>query len=116
LNADRAEVFYKDRKAGELRKTGKGFEFAYDRAYLAAPGARPISLAMPLRAGKYASKTLAPFFDGLLPEGWLLEATCACAKIDRHDKFRLLLHTGLDPIGAVSVRKAQPPGSCGPGG
>lgn len=104
MSADRAEIFYESRRAGELRKTATGFEFSYDGAYLSDAAALPISLSMPLRAEKYESKELFPFFDGLLPEGWLLELICAAAKIDQNDKFRLLLHTGLDPVGAVSVR------------
>ena len=107
MSADRAEVFYGDRRAGELRKTDTGFEFAYDSSYLSDPGVQPISLAMPLRAEKYESKALFPFFDGLLPEGWLLDLICASAKIDKNDKFRLLLHTGQDPIGAVSVKAIE---------
>ncbi len=107
MSADHAEVFYGDKRAGELRKTEKGFEFAYDGAYLSAPGALPISLAMPLRAEKYESKELFPFFDGLLPEGWLLDLICVSAKIDKNDKFRLLLHTGQDPVGAVSIKAIE---------
>lgn len=103
MSANRAEVYYGNTRAGELRKTDKGFEFAYDSAYLSAAEARPISMSIPLRAEKYESKALFPFFDGLLPEGWLLELICASAKIDKNDKFRLLLHTGQDPVGAVSI-------------
>lgn len=103
----RAEVRCLDKKAGVLTKSRKGFEFVYDPAYLADPEARPISLSMPLRSPKYESSRLFSFFDGLLPEGWLLELICASAKIDKNDKFRLLLHTGLDPIGAVSVRPLE---------
>jgi len=104
MSADRAEIYYGDKRAGELRKTGEGFVFVYDAAYLSSAGARPISLSMPLRAQPYESKRLFPFFDGLLPEGWLLDLICASAKIDKNDKFRLLLHTGQDPIGAVSIK------------
>ena len=107
MSANRAEVFYGDKRAGALRKTDKGFEFAYDSAYLAEAEARPISLSMPLRAEKYESQELFAFFDGLLPEGWLLELICASAKIDKNDKFRLLLHTGQDPIGAVSIKAIE---------
>lgn len=100
----RAAVFYRDTQAGILAKTDNGYEFCYDSAYLNHPGAQPISLSLPLQLETYASARLFPFFDGLLPEGWLLELTSAVAKIDKDDKFRLLLHTGRDPIGAVSLR------------
>ncbi len=107
MRLNHAEVFYRDKRAGELRKTDEGFEFSYDGAYLSSPGALPISLSLPLRAEKYESKILFPFFVGLLPEGWLLDLICAAAKIDKNDKFGLLLHTGQDPIGAVSVVAAE---------
>ena len=100
----RAAVFHQDKRAGVLIKTEKGYEFIYDSAYLNDPDARSISLSMPLRSEKYVSPRLFSYFDGLLPEGWLLELTCAAAKIDKDDKFRLLLHTGRDPLGAVSLR------------
>lgn len=102
-----AGVYCHSRKAGVLKKTGAGYEFIYDSDYLADPAALPVSLSMPLRREKYESTGLFPFFEGLLPEGWLLEITSAVAKIDKNDKFRLLLHTGQDPIGAVSVRPVE---------
>src|SRR5271170_606319 len=107
MSVHRAEVYYRDKRAGELSKTDKGFEFAYDGAYLSDPVARQISLSMPLRSEKYESKSLLPFFDGMLPEGWLLDLICASAKIDKNDKFRLILHTGQDPIGAVSLKAIE---------
>ncbi|MFV2044729.1 MAG: HipA N-terminal domain-containing protein [Anaerolineales bacterium] len=99
-----AEVYYRDKKAGILTKTQEGYEFIYDGEYLGDPTARQISFSMPLRSEKYESDSLFSFFDGLLPEGWLLDLISATAKIDKNNKFRLLLHTGRDPIGAVSVR------------
>ncbi len=104
---ERAIVYYGDKEAGELTKKPGGYEFAYNAAYLSDPAAMPISLSMPLAQARFESPALFPFFDGLLPEGWLLELTCTAAKIDKNDKFRLLLHTGKDPVGAVSIRPAD---------
>jgi len=101
---ERAIVFYGNKEAGKLVKKPSGYEFTYRLDYLRDPSSMPISLAMPLVQNTYTSPTLFPFFDGLLPEGWLLELTCTSAKIDKNDKFHLLLHTGKDPVGAVSVR------------
>ena len=106
-NEERAIVYYGDKEAGELTKKPSGFEFAYRHEYLSDPDSMPISLAMPLTGEKYESSVLFPFFDGLLPEGWLLDLTCTSAKIDKNDKFRLLLHTGKDPVGAISIRPAD---------
>ena len=100
-------VYYNDKKAGLLRETGDGYEFAYDPDYLKEPSALPVSLSLPLASERYESTQLFPFFEGLLPEGWLLNITATTAKIDKEDKFHLLLHTGQDPIGAVSVRPLE---------
>ncbi|MBI4396769.1 MAG: HipA N-terminal domain-containing protein [Elusimicrobia bacterium] len=100
----KAAVFFQGRRAGVLSKKAKGYEFIYDSSYLNEPNARAISLSFSLRVEKFESPRLFSFFDGLLPEGWLLELTSTAAKIDKDDKFRLLLHTGRDPIGAVSVK------------
>ena len=102
-NPSHAVVYYDKKKAGILSKTSAGYKFTYDPVYLTDPNVMPISLGMPLRPEKYESKNLFPFFDGLLPEGWLLDLICAAAKIDKNDGFGLLLHTGQDPIGAVSI-------------
>jgi serine/threonine-protein kinase HipA len=104
-------VFYGKELAGRISKDpkgpGSGFEFEYDAAYLQKPGASPISLAMPLQKEKYYSKGLFPFFEGLLPEGWLLELTSRTLKINPNDEFELLLHTGSDTVGAVTVRPEE---------
>lgn len=104
MDQKQAVVFYGKKQAGLLTHKKDGYEFTYDPAYLSDPEAMPISLSLPLREEKYEATDLFPFFDGLLPEGWLLDLTCSIAKIDKNDKFRLLLHTGQDPVGAVSVR------------
>lgn len=107
MSPNRATVFFDSKPAGVLTKKSDGYEFIYDNGYMSDASAAPISLSMPLRAEKYESKELFPFFEGLLPEGWLLDLDCAAAKIDKNDKFRLLLHTGRDPVGAVSVRPIE---------
>lgn len=101
---DTALVFYDNEKAGTLRKTILGYEFQYDLDYMAKPDAMPVSLALPLQNEKYESKTLFPFFEGLLPEGWLLELLTSKLKIDKNDKFALLLRAGVGTVGAVTVR------------
>ena len=107
MDANRAMVFFGFKRAGLLTKMAGGYEFAYDDDYLADPAAAPVSLSLPLGAAPFKSKELFPFFEGLLPEGWMLDLTCAVAKIDKDDQFALLLHTGRDPVGAVSVRPVE---------
>lgn len=99
-----ADVFYQNQKAGILRQTERGYEFVYDSTYLKRSNALPISLTIPLRAEKYESHELFPFFLGLLPEGWLLEMTTRTLHLSPADKYNLLLHTGGNTVGAVSIR------------
>ncbi|WP_127132842.1 HipA N-terminal domain-containing protein [Pseudoflavitalea rhizosphaerae] len=51
----------------------------------------------------HRSNTLFAFFDGLIPEGWLLDIAKDHWKVNRNDRFELLLLTCRDAIGAVSV-------------
>ncbi len=46
-----------------------------------------------------------PFFDGLIPEGWLLDVVQDTWKVNSGDRMGLLLVSCRDPIGNVSVRE-----------
>lgn len=102
----KAAVYVRDRLAGTLSETDSGYRFAYDGAYLALPDAAPISLTLPLREAPYESKVLFPFFDGLIPEGWLLHIVSKNWKLDQRDRFGLLLVACRDCIGAVRIEEA----------
>jgi len=69
----RAKVFYDDRFAGVLAETDDGYIFTYDETYLRSPLPKAVSLTLPLQSDTFNSKFLFPFFDGLIPEGWLLD-------------------------------------------
>lgn len=97
------KVFYGDLLAGFITESDTGYRFLYDTAYLADGSAKPISLTMPLRKEGYYSTTLFAFFDGLIPEGWLLDIAKDHWKVKGNDRFELLLLTCGDAIGAVSV-------------
>ena len=64
----KAEILYQDRTAGWLVQDEEGYHFIYDEAYLESGAPKAISLTLPLRATAYTSKTMIPFFDGLIPE------------------------------------------------
>ena len=66
---------------------------------------KSISLTIPLRKEPYISKTLFSFFDGLIPEGWLLNVVSRNWKIDINDRFGLLLVSCKDTIGNVSIEE-----------
>jgi serine/threonine-protein kinase HipA len=98
-----AYIYVRDSFAGLLSETDEGYIFTYDPAYLSDPNASAVSLTMPLSEKPYVSKTLFPFFDGLVPEGWLLEVVSRNWKLDPQDRFGLLLVACRDGIGNVSV-------------
>jgi serine/threonine-protein kinase HipA len=90
-------------RVGVIDETESGSRFSYDRTYLRRPDAIAISRTLPLRAEPYESRGLLPFFENLLPEGWLLELSTAKLKIAKDDAFGLLLATCADCIGAVEI-------------
>ena len=92
-----------DKVAGELTEDENGFSFKYLDEYLNSEGALPISLTLPLRNEEYRDKVLFPFFDGLIPEGWLLNIAENNWKINQRDRMSLLLACCKDCIGAVSI-------------
>ena len=98
-----AQVYYKNEFAGIIRETDEGFLFQYDAAYLANANSKPVSLTLPLQQKAFSSKVLFPFFDGLIPEGWLLNIAVENWKINPNDRFGLLLSLCKDSIGCVSI-------------
>ena len=99
----RAEVYYKNSLAGILTETDTGYEFCYIKDYLESKNAEPASLTLPLTDKPYHSNVLFPFFDGLIPEGWLLDVALKNTDISYLDRMSLLLLCCKDCIGAVSV-------------
>lgn len=101
--SNRGLVYYQDRLAGVVAETDEGYEFTYNAEYLNTETAKPISLTLPLSKEKYADRVLFAFFDGLIPEGWLLNLATEHWKVKRNDRFELLLLTCRDTIGAVTI-------------
>jgi serine/threonine-protein kinase HipA len=95
---------------GIIEEFDDSTRFTYAPGWLARADAVPISLTMPLRAEPYESKGLHPFFENLLPEGWLLEVSSKKLKISKDDPFGLLLATCGDCVGAVEI-EPKPPGT-----
>ena len=101
----KAKVYFDSILAGYLSDLDDRFEFVYEPSYLKK--GFPISVTLPLQEEPFLSKTLHPFFDGLIVEGWLLNAATKNWKIDPSDRMGLLLLTGKDTIGAVSVEEIK---------
>jgi serine/threonine-protein kinase HipA len=105
----KATIKINDTTAGWLTQDENGYHFIYDTAYLGSKAAQPISLTMPLQVKAYTSKVLFPFFDGLIPEGWLLNIAEKNWKLNPRDRMGLLLVCCKDCIGAVSVHPVNEP-------
>ncbi len=100
----RGRVLFGDIPAGEIEERPDGaVVFRYLPAYLARPDAKPVSLTLPLSPEPVATIGLHPFFDGLVPEGWLLDIATRNWKLDPRDRVGLLFNLCSECIGAVRV-------------
>jgi serine/threonine-protein kinase HipA len=107
-NRRAGKVFVKNELAGTVWQDENGYGFVYNEAYLKRPDAAPVSLTLPLTSEPHLSQTMIPFFDGLIPEGWLLKIAEKNWKLNERDRMGLLLTTCKDCIGAVSVEPIPP--------
>ena len=98
-----ANVFFADMLSGTLTEVDDGYTFTYHDDYLDNPDAVAVSLTLALQAEAFNDRFLFPFFDGLIPEGWLLDIAQKSWKIDIRDRMGLLLACCKDCIGMVSV-------------
>lgn len=103
----KAYIYYKSQQAGILKETDEGYEFQYLPTYLQADKPQPVSLTLPLSEKTYKAATLFPFFDGLIPEGWLLDIALRNTDISELDRMGLLLLCCKECIGAVSVQEIK---------
>lgn len=97
-------VYIQNKYAGIVAETDEGYTFSYDAEYVRDSDAVPISLTMPLKEEEYRATVLFPFFDGLIPEGWLLNVVSRNWKISQNDRFGLLLLSCRDCIGDVCIK------------
>ncbi len=97
------EIWVNKQKAGTLTENDEGYMYQYDKAYLSLKNATPVSLTLPLKEAPFTSDNLFPFFDGLIPEGWLLDIAQKNWKLNPRDRMGLLLTTCRDCIGNISI-------------
>jgi len=98
----KANVFVDDVLAGELRELerGKRYQFFYLDSY----GGPSVSLTMPKGQLVYDFNRFPPFFEGVLPEGFMLDSLLKRSKIDRDDLLSQLIQVGGDLVGNVTVK------------
>lgn len=106
-NFRKAYVYVRNIFAGVLSETDEGYSFSYTSEYLSRDNSSAVSLTLPLTEQTYTSKTLFSFFDGIIPEGWLLDAVSRNWKIDPKDRFGVLLVACKDSIGNVSIKEER---------
>lgn len=100
----RANIYYKEVLAGKLTETNEGeYVFEYCDQYVKDHPGDFITFTMPVAKKPYIEKRLFPFFEGLIPEGWLLDIASRNWKINPNDRMGLLLACCQNCIGAVSV-------------
>lgn len=99
-----ATIYYNEVVAGKLTETNDGeFTFKYTEDYINQYPEQFITFSMPVCENLYKDNRLFPFFEGLIPEGWLLDIATKSWKINQNDKMGLLLACCKNCIGAVSV-------------
>ena len=101
----KAAIYYKNLLAGILIETDEGeYVFQYEEKYVQEHPRQFLSFTIPVRTKPYTEKRLFPFFEGLIPEGWLLDIASKNWKINQNDRMGLLLACCQSCIGAVSVQ------------
>lgn len=99
------DVYIHGVKAGTISETEDGYEFCYLDEYLGSELPLSVSLTLPTSQKSYDSRVLFPFFDGLIPEGWLLDVVKTHWGIPDKDRFGVLLVACRDCIGDVQIVK-----------
>ena len=96
----RAQIKVHQKLAGILKECPDGhYEFNYETNYQGPP----VSLTMPVHTATYHFDQFPPFFEGLLPEGVMLETLLRQYKLNQDDYMGQLLVVGQDVIGAVTI-------------
>ena len=99
----KVNVFQQGLLAGKLEEQARGhYSFTYEPSYTG----EPVSLTLPVRDAAYEFDRFPPVFEGLLPEGRLLEALLRQQKIDRGDLLTQLLLVGGDVVGSLTLEAA----------
>jgi serine/threonine-protein kinase HipA len=101
----KAEVHYQNELAGLLTETDDGhYIYQYNENYIKKYPSQFLSFTMPVRTNPYKDKQLFAFFEGLIPEGWLLDIASKNWKINPNDRMGLLMVCCQNCIGAVSIK------------
>ena len=99
----RAKVFVAGVEAGVLEELTRGSEyiFRYHETYQGYP----VSLTMPIEQREIWFNRFPPFFDGVLPEGFMLAALLRQTRIEKDDLFSQLVAVGGNLVGPVTIEE-----------
>ena len=103
----KAKVYINETYAGVLTEDHDGYHFVYDAGYLELDSAKPLTPTMPLQEEEFLKEFMFPVFDGLIPEGWLLDIVDRNWKVNPRDRMKLLMLCCKDCIGNISVREYE---------
>lgn len=103
----RGFVYKKDVYIGIIWEDEYGYHFHYDELYLKNPVYGAASMTLPLRSEVFTEENMLPFFDGLIPEGWLLQIAIDNWKLNPRDRMSLLLTLCKDCIGDISIKSEK---------
>lgn len=102
--SDTLNVFWGTKIAGSLRQDDADrFEFQYSSDWIAAAGAIPISLRLPLRPEPFDDESCRVFFGNLLPEGPTRTLITGKLGISESNDFKLLELLGGECAGTLSI-------------
>ncbi len=104
---DRAEVLRSGIRVGTIARTPHGAVFEYAASFFTAHQGNEGGIAIHLPYARQRAETLGanlhPFFAGLLPEGLRLNALVSRVKTSADDLLSLLIASGADTVGDLSV-------------
>lgn len=99
-----ARIFQQDKLAGTLEARDDGsYRFTYEPGYRG----EPVSLTMPTSQPVWEFTSFPAPFEGLLPEGVLLDALLRIRKLDKQDLFGQLLAVGHDVVGSLRIEAVK---------
>ena len=98
----KAEIYVSNQLAGILIEDENGFSFTYTDEYISKGNRRPVRLTLPINHVPYTSPGLFPFFDGFIPEGWVLCFAEPSLKVSSRDRMAFLVGCCKGWIGGSS--------------
>ena len=109
-NMRKGKLYKHGKLIGEICETPtRSLVFSYDALWRARE-TEWVSLTLPYESchSPVETRNIPSFFDGLIPEGWLLDIAYKLKPDLAKDRFGLLLAVAKDCVGSVSVVPEDP--------